>query len=360
MQQILYALLIVPILGVLVFVHELGHFLTARRVGIRVLEFGFGFPPRLFAIRRGGVDYSINLIFLGGFCKLLGENGDSSDPDSFPAKKPWQRILVLLAGSLMNVVLAIVIFIGLGLVGEPTHAGEVTITGVTQETPAQLAGLQNGDIILAIDGQRVETTAALHDATQATLGKTTTLQIRRGDSETQVSLVPRPNPPEGQGAMGIQITVENAHVVNVRHSLVDSVLLGFQRSAEVFVLVVYGIVATVQGAIAPDFAGPIGMSQLTAEVVTKTGGGWLAAVTLLQFTALLSINLCIINVLPLPALDGGRIVFVLIEALRGGRKIAPQKEGYIHFLGIMALFALMIFISYFDVLRLFSDRSFLP
>src|SRR4051812_45832944 len=142
---------IVPVLGLLVIIHELGHFVTARVLGIRVEEFGVGFPPRLFAIRHNGIDYSLNALPIGGFVRIVGENGDSTEPDSFAVQPAWKRIIVLAAGSFMNLVLAVVLFIGMGMGGEPVaDNSQVGLAQITADSPAAAAQLQPGDLLLAV------------------------------------------------------------------------------------------------------------------------------------------------------------------------------------------------------------------
>lgn len=345
--------MIIPVLGLLVLVHELGHFLTARAMGVKVEEFGFGYPPRLFGITRGNVVYSINAIPVGGFVRLLGENGDSTEPDSFGAKRAWKRAIILASGSVMNLFLAALLFGMVAMAGEPTATGNVEIFSVSQNSPAAQAGLTVGDVIVAINGRQMDGLETLQRNVQDNLGKEITLTVRRdGQVMPPVLLVPRASPPQGEGAMGVGI---RPVVVNKSYPFWEAIPLGFQRTGEVFVLLVAGIVGMIRGIIAPDLAGPIGMAQLTGEVA-RVGG----LVPVLNLTALLSINLFLINMLPLPALDGGRLFFVLVEKVRRGKRIPPEKEGYVHFLGMLLLLTFIVVVSYFDIIRVVSGRSFFP
>jgi regulator of sigma E protease len=338
-------------MGLLIFVHELGHFLTARLSGIRVLEFGFGFPPRLIGITRGGIVYSINLIPLGGFVRMLGENGDSSEPDSFAAKPPSRRALVLAAGSAMNFLTAVAIFALIAATGLPTPSDQVRIAEVFPGSPALTAGLQPGDIVLSVAGEPVQTTEGLRAITNRHLGQEIGLVILRGNQQLTIYLTPRPNPPQGEGPMGVRI---EPVIVYVPRPLWEAIPYGFARSVEMLGIFVYGIGAMVRGIVAPDVAGPIGIAQLTGEVA-RVGG----LIPLANLAALLSLNLFAINLLPLPALDGGRLLFVLIEMVRG-KRVAPEREGRIHFVGIVFLISLAVIISYFDILRIASGRSIVP
>lgn len=352
-----FYLLIIPVLGLLIFVHELGHFVTARLSGIKVEEFGFGFPPRIFAIRRNGIDYSINAIPLGGFVRMLGENGDSSDPDSFGQKSPWRRMVVLTAGSLMNVALAVFLFALIAFAGDPTGAG-VKVASVTPNAPAAVAGLQAGDILLDMNGQKLADVTQLQALTQENLGRDVTITVERdGKVVGPLHVTPRANPPEGQGAMGV--VIQSARIEYIQHWPWEALWMGFERTAQVIILIIAGIAAIVQRIIPADFAGPIGIAQLTAEVAASAGGFWPAVISLLNLSAFLSVNLFILNLLPLPGLDGGRLIFVVIEAVRRGKRISPEKEGFVHFVGLMLLIAFVVVISYYDVLRAFRGETLL-
>jgi regulator of sigma E protease len=350
-------LLIIPVLGLLIFVHEAGHFFSARANGIKIKEFGFGFPPRIFGIERGGVIYSINAIPLGGFVKMLGEDEQTNDPDSFGNKSAGRRAIVLVAGSFMNLFLAIIIFAGIAMAGQPTGVG-VSIATVMPGTPAAQAGLQNGDIVQTVNGQKIADVNQFRDVTQTNLDKPVTITVERnGKPAGPFTLTPRANPPAGQGAMGV--VIQAAKVEYIRYWPWEAAWMGVQTSFTIIFATIAGLISIVQGVIAPDFAGPIGIAQLTAEVVSSAGGFWQAVISLFNLAAFLSINLFILNLLPLPALDGGRLLFVIIEAVRGGKKISPQKEGYVHFIGFVALLLFIVVISYFDVLRAFSGQPLL-
>ena len=208
------------VFSLLVFVHELGHFTVAKLTGIRVEEFGFGYPPRLLTIaRRGDTEYTLNAIPFGGFVRMLGEE-DPSHPDSFASKNMLVRAADLLAGSLMNIVLAVLLFIGIGLVGFDIPTGSVAIVGVAPGSPAAGAGLQEGDTILSIDGLIVRNTYELSRHTTDRLGEEVTLSIKRGEDTMPVRLTPRREPPANEGAMGVVIqTVDIVGGDKLRYSL---------------------------------------------------------------------------------------------------------------------------------------------
>lgn len=389
-------LLIIPVLGFLIFIHELGHFVTAKRFGIKVTEFGFGFPPRLFGVPYRGTIYSINLIPLGGFVKMVGEE-DPTDPGSFARQVVWKRAIVLVAGSFMNLVVPVVIFTTMFMLPHDVLVGSVLISGVSPDSPAQEAGLRSGDTILSVDGHRVDNTADLLRRVMKNLGKSTELTVRRGAVVTglrmspdlmtveTVNVTPRLNPPRQkvvevvtdpqrevslvdarrynreieigetltQGFIGIFIGTANARVVSERLPLWEAVPMSFGRIRDVLVITKNGIQRWISGGPDPGLAGPIGIAQVTGEVAE------VGLAPVFELMALLSISLGIINVLPIPALDGGRLLFVVIEFLRRGRRISPQREGLVHLVGFVILIGLILFMSYFDVLRILNGESVL-
>jgi regulator of sigma E protease len=343
------------VLSLLVFAHEFGHFIVAKLTGIKVEEFGFGYPPRLLTIaRRGDTEYTINAIPFGGFVRMLGEE-DPSHPDSFAAKSKLIRAAALLAGPLMNVVLAFLLFVGVALVGFDIPIGSVAIAEIAPGSPAAEANLQEGDIILSIDGLTVRNTYELSRYTSERLGEEVTLSIKRDERALSVSLTPRPEPPVGEGPMGVIIqTVDIAGTDKLRYSLWEAVPLGARLTGDVFLAIFSGVARMIRGDIAPDLTGPVGIAAATGEIA-KSG-----LVYLMQFTAFLSVNLAIFNLIPFPALDGGRLAFVAFEALRRGKRVSPEKEGLIHLVGLAILIGLMLIVSYNDIVRLLSGQPILP
>ena len=342
------------VFSLLVFVHELGHFTVAKLAGIRVEEFGLGYPPRLLTIaRRGDTEYTINAIPFGGFVRMLGEE-DPSQPDSFAAKSKLARTGTLLAGPLMNIVLAFVLFIGVGLIGFDIPIGSVAIIGVAPGSPAAGADLQEGDIILSIDSLTVRNTYDLVQYTNERLGEEIALSIKRGEETMPVRLTPRLEPPANEGAMGVMIqTVDIVGTDKLRYSLGETIPIAGRMIVGVISAIFSGVAGMIQGVIAPDIAGPIGIAAVTGEVA-KAG-----LIALTQFTAFLSIQLAIFNLLPFPGLDGGRLAFIALEALRGGKRVAPEKEGLFHLVGLAILIGLMLIVSYQDVARLLNGQPIL-
>jgi regulator of sigma E protease len=334
-----------PILSIMMFVHELGHFITARMAGITVLEFGFGLPPRLWGFKRQGVIYSINWIPFGAFVKMLGEE-DPTDPGSFASKPGFIRAIVLAAGSAMNFLLAVVAFSMVYIVGVPGVApdSQVQVADVAPASPAAAAGLQPGDTIVSFDGQTV-TVQSFRDATQSHLGQTVQIEVRRGDQAMDLSLTPRANPPENQGAIGIVLAGGL-----VRLNPIAAVQQGFGQTVRAIGATLSVPKMLIEGSIAPGDArliGLVGMAQATSETVSFVAdtGFWYP---LFILTGLFSAGLSIANMLPIPALDGGRLFFVILEGIRG-RRIPPEREAAYHFVGIVVLLTLMVIISFNDL-----------
>jgi regulator of sigma E protease len=347
------------VFSLLILVHELGHFAVAKLAGIRVEEFGLGYPPRLLTIaKRGDTKYTINAIPFGGFVRLLGENDPSLPdnlPDSFASKSKLARASSLLAGSLMNVILAFLLLIGVGLIGFDIPTGSVGIIGVAPGSPAAGAGLQEGDTILSIEGLTVRNTYELSRYTKERLGEEVILSIERGEETMSVRLTPRQEPPVDEGPMGVIIqTVNVVGADKLHYSLWEAIPMAGRMLVDVVAAIFSGVVSMIQGIIAPDIRGPVGIAAATGEIA-KSG-----LVALMQFTAFLSIQLAILNLLPFPGLDGGRLAFIALEALRGGKRVAPEKEGLIHLVGMAILVGLLLIVSYQDVARLLSGQPILP
>jgi len=333
MQTLIAAIFV---FGLLILAHELGHYFVARLTGIRVLELAVGFGPKLVGWSRAGIDYSLRAVPLGGFCRLMGEDPEEAkDPDSFPQKPITSRMAVLLAGSVMNLALALLVFflIFFFFVGTPVNTSE--IGHIVEDSPAEEVGLQVGDRITGIDNEPVETFNDVVTVVSARSGEEFPLTVERNGEEISFMVTAEQEPETGRGIIGIGQALD-------RYNLLPSIQQSFRQYGMIMAAFYY----TLSGQAPLDVAGPVGIVHVIGEVA-QTG-----FVNLLMLTALISINLGIINLLPIPALDGGRILFLIIEAVRG-RPIEPEKEGFIHFLGFAFLITLILFITYQDVLRLF-------
>ena len=388
-------LLVIPVLSLLVFIHELGHFLTAKKFGIKVTEFGFGFPPRIWGITIGETRYSINLIPLGGFVKMVGEE-DPTEPRSFARQSILKRSIVLVAGSLMNLILPIFIFTIILALPHDTLVGTVTIGGVAPNSPAEKSGLRQGDAILEVNSLKISNHMDLVKEISTLKGTEVEFLVRKGGSNLgilgspeftsseYVYITPRKNPPSlkvvnevsipdqeielrqaqrynpslkigdtlQQGSLGVLIGTSNWKIIKDRLPLHQSIPTAFSKMGEVISFSAQGIGSLFSKGENPGLTGPIGIAQVTGEVA-KVG-----IAPIFELTALISISLGVVNLLPIPALDGGRLMFVLLEGIRGGRRISPQKEGFIHLAGFMLLIGLVVLMSYFDIMRILNGDSF--
>lgn len=393
-------LLIVPVLGFLIFIHELGHFATAKWFGIKVTEFGFGFPPRIFGVRYRGTVYSLNWIPLGGFVRMVGEE-DPSHPRSFAGQARWKRAIVLVAGSVMNLAFPIAVFAILFTLPHDTIVGTVTISGVSPDSPAQEAGLRPGDQVLEVEGKRVENHFDLIQTVAGRLGRPTEFTIRRGLIVTglafspelapvdKVTITPRLRPPEHvvveevtdpstemslraaqnvnpdaqvgdrirQGAIGVLIGTANPKIVQRSFPVWDSVPMAVGRAWDVLTLTQATLTSWARGGPDPGLTGPVGIAQVTGEIAEEIPN--IGFSPMFEFVALISISLGIVNLLPIPALDGGRLLFVGIEWVRRGKRISPQREGFVHMVGFALLIGLIVAMSYRDIVRIIAGESFI-
>lgn len=331
----------VVVFGMLILAHELGHFLVARRAGIGVTEFAIGFGPRLFGRQAGETTYSLRLFPLGGFVRLAGlENPEESGLEgSFQSKPVWQRFAVIAAGPLMNFLLAVLLFtlIYFAFVGIPVYQS-TAIGNVLPGGRAEAAGLQQGDRLLNIAGQNVADWHDLVRVINAHPEQEITIEFQRNDNRQFVQVIPRRDPQTGLGLIGISPQIR-------LFALLPSLQQGLTHTFWFLDFITGSIVQMVTGRVPPDLVGPVGIIQIVGEVA-RTG-----IVNLLFLSAIISVNLGLLNILPIPALDGSKLIFLLVEALRG-RPVDPRKESFIHFVGFALLILLMIIVTYHDLLRL--------
>lgn len=351
----------VLILGLLVFVHELGHFVAARKNGVKVEEFGFGFPPRIFGIKKGETIYSINWIPLGGFVKIKGEDGENKeDEDSFSHKKIWRRAVILTAGVFMNFVLAAVLLsigfmVGLPQVinGENGYAkvrdARVQVVQILEGTPAAEADVLVGDTILEIDGRKVEDVEEMQNYLAGKIDAPVKFLLERDSQKIDKEMSPTFLIETGRGGIGVGLLKTGIVSYPWYLSLwkgAESAVLFTGEVAVAFYELIKNLIVTQK--VSVDLSGPVGIAVLTGQVAR------MGIIYLLQFTALLSINLAVINFLPFPALDGGRLLFLLIEKIR--RKPISQKiENLVHNIGFGLLMLLVLLVTYRDVIK-FSDK----
>jgi len=353
--MLISALAFVFVFSVVVLVHEAGHFLSARQAGIVIEEVGIGYPPRIRKLfERNGIEYTLNAIPLGGFVKLRGEE-DPAEPGSFASKSAWVRIRTLAAGVAMNVLLAVVLFAGVYVIGQPVLQGQVAIESVMPNTPADEAGIWPGDVILSVEGQDIGSLMQLKERVSGLAGREIEMLLERDGQPRAVRVTPRAEPPPGEGALGVTITYASETVVTtVRYPLGEAIYRGVSDAVMMVGAMIAGFAQMFRGGLQPgDITGPVGIFQISG-VVAQSG-----LTSLMQWTGFLSLNLFLVNLLPIPGLDGGRIAFILLEKIRG-RRMAPQREGMAHLIGILVLLALTLVVSYFDILRILSGGSVLP
>lgn len=359
--MLLTIIIFLAILGALVLTHEWGHFIVARRAGLIVEEFGFGFPPRLFSFKKGETLYSINLLPLGGFVKILGEDGSGKDnPKSFASQSVGIRSLIAVSGVAMNFVLgAILLIIGFyfGLPQAIDKENEalaenvqIQIVLVAVNSPADAAGIKFGDAVkyLKIDNKiiNISEITTLQDAVNKYLGKNIILGIERGGKPLEFKIVPRNNPPQGEGALGIAL----AKTGIVSYSWYKSLYLGIKSSFIVTWEIIKGFAGLLKNLVVAlevprEISGPVGIAVLTNQAAS------LGFRYLLNLVALISFNLAVLNLIPFPALDGGRILFFGIEKIKGS-KVNPKIENAIHAIGLFLLLAMVILVTYRDILKL--------
>ena len=343
------------ILIILILAHELGHFFTAKLFKVRVEEFGIFLPPRIFGFKKGETIYSLNWIPLGGFNKLAGEE-DPAVPNSLAAKSIPIRLLVLSAGSIMNIILPVILLCIAFMIPHlesvsinSTDKAQVFVMEVVANSPAAAAGIKVNDIILEANGVPVQNITDYETVVKANYGVEIPITVKHNDGSTEeVKLIPEANAPASQGATGLALT----NAVRKTDNFWVAIRNGAASYWNMIVLFKDGIVGMIKGTVPVNVTGPVGIAQLTGEIV-KTG-----IANLLSFAAVISLNLGIINIFPIPAMDGGRIVFVLLEWVRRGKRISPKTEGMVHTIGFMLLMLVFILISYHDILRIISGQSF--
>jgi regulator of sigma E protease len=338
----------------LIFIHELGHFLACRLLGIEVEEFGIGFPPRLGTLFvRNGTAYTLNALPLGGFVRPKGE-GDPSIPGSIEAASPWARLGVYLAGPLMNVLVGIILFTSMfaayGLPQVRQDVG-VAVLDVVPGAPADQAGLQLCDRILAFDGQQLHDVETLSTLTRQHLGEPVTLTVARGAQTFEVTLIPRTDFPPDQGPLGIGI---NYPVVFEPVAPTQALLSGLGATLQTGATIAALPARLVSGAISYDEGRPVGLKGMYDMYSAARAGDLFACtprgLSVLNFLASITMSLAVLNLLPIPALDGGRILFLLPELLFR-KRIPPRYEMAVNALGFFLLLALMFWINIQDFIN---------
>jgi regulator of sigma E protease len=335
----------------IILAHEFGHFITAKLSGVKVEEFGLGYPPRIFGIKRGETIYSVNWLLIGGFTKMSGEENPNTER-SLASKSRATRALVLSAGAIVNAVLPFILFSVAYMVPHNIVTGQVTVQEVAVASPAESAGIVPGDIILSVNGNTLQNLVDLSRYIEINLGKETTLVVQTSQSTIEtVTVVPRWKPPEGQGAIGVSIQLENPTTSKKGEGFFRSIRLGVSETFQTMVLFKNSILSLFVGTSSMQLTGPVGIAQLTGEAAQA------GISPLLELAGFLSLSVAIMNLLPLPALDGGRLAFVFLEWVRRGKRISPKTEGKVHFIGFMLLIGLAVVVTYQDIVRIVSGGS---
>ncbi|MCL4399902.1 RIP metalloprotease RseP [Patescibacteria group bacterium] len=342
-------LLVILGLGFLILGHEFGHFSVAKSMKMKVEEFGIGFPPRIFGRKKGDTVYSVNALPFGGFVKLYGEEDEKAgDSEAFLNKPFYQKSLVVLAGIFTNFVIGWILLTVVLVSGTPTH---LMIASVEKGSPAETAGLKEGDIIKKVNIGETSMSDPINDTAFVNLVKNSSdasvsLLIMRGKKSMDINLEKRLNPPPGKGAIGISLVDIGAPPEPFFKSIADA----FLETVNFSLLIFGGLWSLISGifvnpSVIEGVAGPVGIVALAANATS------IGIVYLLQLLALISVNLAVLNLLPFPALDGGRFLFFLIEKIRG-RKISSKIQLAINGAGFFILIILMVFVTFNDVRNL--------
>lgn len=362
-------MIIFIILSLLILVHEIGHLLAAKKFGVKVEEFGIGLPPKMLSLgKRGGIDFTLNWLPLGGFVKLLGENGELNlkeqatslwKKESFSEKPSWQRAVILLSGILMNFLIGVLLFsVVYSVSGVPKYEGEeVVVTQVAPGSPADEAGVKEGDVVIALEGVEVQKSEVFVKLINEKKGQMVSLSLAEmladgslGTTRREVEVTPRINPPVGEGALGVGvITIPNTYFEKKPwylapfYGLVEGVKEAGLWSREILRGLVTLGKNLVQGKVPEGISGPVGIWKMGEKIQKEQG-----IMASLRFGAILAINLAIFNLLPLPALDGGRLVFLGVEKI-WGKKWVRKYEKYVHFAGLILLVLLLVMVTWNDI-----------
>ena len=339
------------VLGVLVLVHELGHFVTAKLTGMRVDEFAIGFGPKLLSTKRGETVYSIRMVPLGGFNDIAGMNPEENEAGErgYCEKPIPSRMLVILAGSIMNFILPVFLFFGIFFFsGVSTQNPEPIMGTVLADKPAALAGMKDGDRVLAVNGvpiaswqeftEMVQNDAELPDGSRAPM----VMEVRRGEEQLQLTMTPAYDSQSKRAMVGVMSAIDHREA-----GLFESAQLAVVKTVSIIAAMLdalYRLILELSGA---ELSGPIGIAQMAGEVAQ------MGIVPLLSFTAFLSLNLGIINLFPLPALDGGHFAMLCVEAVRG-KPMSPKALYYMQCFGVALIVTLMLFATANDLMRVFT------
>jgi regulator of sigma E protease len=373
-------IIFIIVLSILILAHELGHFVVSKRNGIRVEEFGLGLPPKIIGKKFGETTYTLNLLPFGGFNRLTGEDDGAgktkSDPKSFASKTPWVRSKVLVAGVIMNVLLAVTLYytffffhgfetFNIPLFFDHEFAfGQVTtvdtvISGFSEDAAIVGSGVHEGDAVLEINGIGVSDVEGVRGTLADVYASEVTLLVRdmsiEGGGESREVVVPLSVSDEGTPVLGVFLT--SSASISYEKPL-ERVFSGFLHAYNMQMYSlralggIFGLSIRTRDItpVSQSISGPVGIYSVVGNIIGSSAGAGLVALTLIDFMAFMSLSLAFLNILPLPALDGGRLIFVLAEWVRGGKRLNPSIESGIHGLGMILLLGLLVLISIKDIL----------
>lgn len=345
-------ILFLLIFGIVVISHEFGHFLIGKRNGIRVVEFAVGMGPTLFSFRKGETKYSLKLLPIGGACMFDGEDGVATedgiqDEHSFLAANVWARIATVFAGPLFNFLLAFVFSL---IIVAFAGTDRPVVQMVQENSAAEKAGIMEGDEIISINGERVYLYREVSLISALNKGQSMDIVIKRDGVKQAISLIPEYSEEDGRYYMGLYGAGEylKCNPVQVFQYGLYEVRYWVKATYKSLLMLIQG------QATKDDVSGPIGIAQFVGDTYEEVKPYGISSIifTMMNIVILLSVNLGILNLLPLPALDGGRLVFMLIEVIRG-KPISPEKEGMVHFAGLVVFMILMVFVMYNDISKIF-------
>ncbi len=344
MTSFITILRFVGVIASLILLHELGHFLAARLFKIEIEEFGIGFPPKILTLfEAGGTEYTLNWLPLGGFVRPKGEN-DPDIPGGLAAAKPGVRIAVLLAGPLLNLLAAVVIYAVIFTQSGVPDWTTVEVLAVAPNSPAEAAGLQAGDEIIQINDVSIDSSAILHDTVYANLGESVSVAFQRDGQEGEISLIPRTNPPPNEGAIGI-VMINPLREITWTEALPMGVVATYYHSAAILTLPAQWIKGSEEVGRPQGFKGMYdGYEAAEAQELIPEAS---KSVNIMAFVVAITVSLGILNLFPIPALDGGRILFALPELIFR-RRVSQQVQNVSNAIGFMVLITLLIYINVLD------------
>lgn len=351
--QVLLVIIAVLLFGFIVFIHEFGHFITAKLSGIKVNEFAIGMGPTLFHFQKGETKYALRLLPIGGFCAMEGEDEDSSDEGAFGSKPVWKRILVVIMGAVMNIVLGLVLM--MILLGQQPAFNSTTIGKFQDGAATQAAGLQVGDTFTSVDGYKVNTDRDLSFALATANPESVDVEVLR---DGQVLTFPdvKFNTKDNNGKPMLML---DFYVEPIQKNVGTLLVKSWQDTVSTVRMVWYSLAGLLSGQFGlNDMAGPVGAASAIGEVASQglAQSFGTAINNILYMMMIITVNLGVVNLLPFPALDGGRLVFLVVEAVRR-KPINPKYEGWVNAAGFVLLMCLMVVITFSDILRLVTGKG---